>query len=51
MAAFIWAVRKRQFRDLNAAAYVIFDDDEPVGLTTDDIFINPRRKMHDGVDE
>ena len=51
MAAFIWAVRKRQFRDLNAAAYVIFDDDEPVGLATDDIFINSRQKMHVRVDE
>ena len=38
MGAFIWAVRKRQFADLNKAAYVIFDD-EPVGVFTDEVFV------------
>ena len=39
MGAFIWAVRKRQFADLDKAAYVIFDEDEPVGVFTDEIFV------------
>ncbi len=39
MGAFIWAVRKRQFADLNKAAYVIFDEDEPVGVFTDEVFV------------
>lgn len=42
MAAFIWAVRNKQFKDLNAAAYVIFDDEEPIGMITDDTFHESR---------
>lgn len=38
MGAFIWAVRTNQFNNLNKAAYVIFDEDEPVGVFTDDVF-------------
>ncbi len=38
MAAFIWAVRTKQFKDLNAGAYVIFDEEEPVGKVTDNTF-------------
>ncbi len=38
MVAFIWAVRAKQFKDLNAGAYVIFDEEEPVGKMTDNTF-------------
>ena len=38
MGAFIWAVRTRQFKDLNAGAYAIFDTEEPVGKMTDNTF-------------
>jgi len=38
MVAFIWAVRTKQFKDLNAGAYVIFDEEEPVGKMTDNTF-------------
>lgn len=48
MGAFIWAVRKRQFSDLNKAAYVIFDDDEPVGVFTDEVFVEPHGKKSAG---
>ncbi|MEQ9618389.1 MAG: cbb3-type cytochrome oxidase assembly protein CcoS [Deltaproteobacteria bacterium] len=44
MAAFIWAVRKGQFRNLNAAAFVIFDEEEPTGLMTDEVFKNSESK-------
>ncbi len=38
IGAFFWAVRNKQFKDLNAAAYVIFDEEEPVGKMTDNTF-------------
>jgi cbb3-type cytochrome oxidase maturation protein len=41
MAAFIWAVRTKQFKDLNAGAYVIFDEEEPAGKVTDNTFGSP----------
>ena len=41
MGAFIWAVRNKQFKDLNAGAYVIFDEEEPVGKMTDTTFGTP----------
>ena len=40
MGAFIWAVRTNQFSNLNKAAYVIFDEDEPVGVFTDEVFVD-----------
>jgi cbb3-type cytochrome oxidase maturation protein len=48
MGAFIWAVRKRQFADLNKAAYVIFDDDEPVGVFTDEVFVESQDEKRTG---
>jgi cbb3-type cytochrome oxidase maturation protein len=36
--AFLWAVRTKQFKDLNAGAYIIFDEEEPVGRMTDNTF-------------
>jgi cbb3-type cytochrome oxidase maturation protein len=36
--AFLWAVRSKQFRDLNSGAYAIFDEEEPVGRMTDNTF-------------
>ncbi len=44
MGAFIWAVRTKQFKDLNAGAYVIFDEEEPVGKMTDNTFGFPERE-------
>jgi len=41
MAAFVWAVKNKQFKELSAAAFVIFDEDEPTGLITDDVFNRP----------
>jgi cbb3-type cytochrome oxidase maturation protein len=38
MGAFIWAVRAKQFKDLNASAYIIFDQEEPVGRMTENTF-------------
>lgn len=38
IGAFFWAVRNKQFKDLNAGAYVIFDEDEPIGKMTDNVF-------------
>ena len=35
LAAFYWAARTGQFRELEAGSRVIFDDDEPVGTATD----------------
>lgn len=43
MSAFIWAVHTKQFKDLNAGAYIIFDDVEPVGKMTDNTFGFPER--------
>ena len=39
--AFAWAARNGQFRNLEKGAEVIFDEDEPVGVTTDQF---PSRK-------
>lgn len=40
LAAFVWAVRNRQFsmEHLERGALVIFDEDEPVGLPQDLVF-------------
>ena len=35
LAAFYWAVKTGQFRNLGAAPEVIFDEDEPIGKMTD----------------
>lgn len=35
VAAFYWAARNGQFRNLEAGSKTIFDDDEPVGTATD----------------
>ena len=48
MGAFIWAVRTNQFSNLNKAAYVIFDDDEPVGVFTDEVFADSRDEEGEG---
>ena len=47
IGAFLWAVRNKQFKDLNAGAYVIFDEDEPIGKMTDNVFGTPG-KNHEG---
>lgn len=46
LAAFYWAVRRKQFsiRDLNEGGYVIFDYDEPVGKPQDLMFDGSRKK-------
>ncbi|MER3446761.1 MAG: cbb3-type cytochrome oxidase assembly protein CcoS [Candidatus Dadabacteria bacterium] len=44
LCAFIWAVRRGQFKNLNAGAYVIFDEEEPVGEMTDNTFGFPEPK-------
>ena len=44
MGAFIWAVRHKQFKDLNDAAYVIFDEEEPIGKITEDTFRESREE-------
>lgn len=41
IAAFVWAIRNKQFKDLNAGAFVIFDEEEPIGEMTDTIFGDP----------
>ena len=40
LAAFIWAIRTKQFsiEQLNRGALLIFDDDEPVGTPQDMVF-------------
>ncbi len=40
LAAFIWAVRTKQFslKQLNEGALLVFDNDEPVGRPQDMIF-------------
>ena len=48
IGAFFWAVRNKQFRDLNAGAYVIFDEDEPIGKMTDNTFGIPERNQKGG---
>lgn len=35
LAAFYWAVKNDQLKNLEDAARTIFDDDEPVGTATD----------------
>ena len=35
LAAFYWAARTGQFRNLEDGSKVIFDDDEPIGTATD----------------
>ncbi|MEI8309557.1 MAG: cbb3-type cytochrome oxidase assembly protein CcoS [Verrucomicrobiota bacterium] len=35
LAAFWWAIKDGQLRDLRKAPLTIFDDDEPVGTPTD----------------
>ena len=42
--AFVWSVGTKQFRDLDAGAYAIFDEDEPVGKMTDNTFGFPESK-------
>lgn len=46
LAAFLWAIRTRQFsiQQLNQGASVIFDDDEPLGKPQDQIFTKPDGK-------
>ncbi len=41
LSAFVWAIRTKQFsiRQLNEGAYSVFDDDEPVGIPQDMIFL------------
>lgn len=48
MGAFIWAVRTNQFSNLNKAAYVIFDEEEPVGVFTDEVFTDSRDGKGEG---
>jgi cbb3-type cytochrome oxidase maturation protein len=38
IGALFWSVRNKQFKDLNAGAYVIFDEEEPIGKMTDNVF-------------
>ncbi|HAV23097.1 MAG: hypothetical protein A2X67_02180 [Ignavibacteria bacterium GWA2_55_11] len=40
LAAFIWAIRHKQFslKQLNSGAMLIFDDEEPVGRPQDQVF-------------
>lgn len=40
LSAFIWAIRTKQFsiEQLNRGAYLVFDDEEPVGTPQDMIF-------------
>lgn len=41
LSAFVWAIRTKQFsiQQLNKGAYMVFDDDEPVGTPQDMIFL------------
>ncbi|GEM_PF-935831 len=43
LAAFVWAIRTKQFsiEHLNKGAYLVFDEDEPVGETQDMLFGSP----------
>ena len=38
LAAFVWAVRNGQLDQSNAGGLVIFDQEEPVGMPTDQLF-------------
>jgi cbb3-type cytochrome oxidase maturation protein len=51
IGAFFWAVRNKQFKDLNAGAYVIFDEDEPIGKMTDNVFGTTERNHGVGEEE
>lgn len=46
LAAFIWAIRTKQFsiQQLNKGAYLVFDEDEPVGVSQDMIFANKNER-------
>lgn len=48
LAAFVWAVRTKQFsvRQLNKGAFLIFDEDEPVGRPQDMVFHSSARKSN-----
>jgi cbb3-type cytochrome oxidase maturation protein len=51
VAAFYWAARTGQFRNVEAGSRTIFDDEEPVGTATD-AFVDrtadrPLRRPHD----
>lgn len=48
LAAFVWAIRTKQFsiQQLNKGAYEVFDEDEPAGVPQDMIF-----SRHHGSDE
>jgi nitrogen fixation-related uncharacterized protein len=35
VAVLVWAIKKGEFRDLRAGARSIFDENEPIGLVTD----------------
>ncbi|TAG32427.1 MAG: cbb3-type cytochrome oxidase assembly protein CcoS [Verrucomicrobia bacterium] len=37
-----WASKKGQLQDLEEGAKVIFDDEEPVGRPTDQVFHQPK---------
>lgn len=43
LAAFVWAIRTKQFsiEQLNKGANLVFDDDEPVGRPQDMLFGQP----------
>lgn len=45
IGAFIWAVRNEQFSDLDSGAYVIFDEEEPLGQMTDRTFASTGDKQ------
>lgn len=40
LAAFVWAIRTKQFsvQQLNKGAYLVFDNEEPVGKPQDMLF-------------
>ncbi|MBI2619595.1 MAG: cbb3-type cytochrome oxidase assembly protein [Ignavibacteriales bacterium] len=49
LAAFVWAIRTKQFsiQQLNKGAYQVFDQDEPAGQPQDMIF-HPSNKKTNG---
>ncbi|MGH2567787.1 MAG: cbb3-type cytochrome oxidase assembly protein CcoS [Bacteroidota bacterium] len=46
LSAFLWAIRTKQFsiKQLNEGAYLVFDEEEPVGTPQDMIFGNDSKK-------
>ncbi len=48
--ALVWAIRSGQFRDLRRGAASIFDEEEPVGMSTDSFPAGGqgRRRRHEG---